>query len=70
MQNQIAAQQALYVKQQQQHHQHQLHSHMTGGPPGTQNEFFNKPSLPDQLYGSFNQMPVNENPAAINIGVS
>ncbi|XP_069940702.1 protein Gawky isoform X4 [Cherax quadricarinatus] len=68
LQNQIAAQQALYVKQQQQHHHPQLHSHLPGGPPGTQNDFFNKPSLPDQLYSSFTQMPVSENPPAINIG--
>ncbi|KAK3864155.1 hypothetical protein Pcinc_030143 [Petrolisthes cinctipes] len=75
LQNQIAAQQALYMKQQQQQHPHQpLHPHITGGsggagPPGAQTDFFNKPSLPDQIYG-FNQMPINENQAAINVGGS
>lgn len=70
-QNQIAAQQALYVKQQQQHQHHhqQLNSHMTGGPPGTQNDFFNKPSLPDQLCSSFDFLAVNNNPAIINVQV-
>uniref|UniRef100_A0A0P4WB21 RRM domain-containing protein n=1 Tax=Scylla olivacea TaxID=85551 RepID=A0A0P4WB21_SCYOL len=63
LQNQIAAQQALYVKQQQQHHQ-QLHPHISAGPPGAQADFFTKPSLPDQLYGSFNQLSVSDNPAA------
>ncbi|XP_063595618.1 protein Gawky-like isoform X4 [Penaeus indicus] len=70
LQNQIAAQQALYVKQQQQHQHHhqQLNSHITGGPPGTQNDFFNKPSLPDQLCSSFDFLALNNNPAIINVG--
>lgn len=70
-QNQIAAQQALYVKQQQQHHHQQIQSHMSAtGPPGAQADFFNKPSLPDQLYGSFNQLSVTDNPAAAAAAVS
>ncbi|KAG0713063.1 Protein Gawky [Chionoecetes opilio] len=66
LQNQIAAQQALYVKQQQQQQHHQLHPHLSAaaGPPGTPQDFFNKPSLPEQLYGSFNQLSVADNSAA------
>ena len=69
----------MYMKQLQHQNQQQqqppshLNPHMlagggAGGPTNAQNEFF-KPSLPEQLYSSFNQMGVNDN-SPMNAGVS
>lgn len=56
-QNQIAAQQAIYVKQQ----QHQQHMAATQGPQT--GEFFKPPSMPDTisaLHGNFGELSLKD----------